>query len=140
MGSREGGTTPNRGKNYNTLKKRLKSFLKVNFSRKFNHLSSIGYRFINKQNCVVCHNCYLHDYNFLSNRDPEIFHAKNSPHCLVMRKLRGDEWLYDTLTNSFAEYEYKIFVCKMCQTRKISHYFLPCHHAVCCDICISTMD
>lgn len=71
---------------YHKLSQRLKSFLNVNFTQKIAKLTSSGYRYSSGSNFVICHQCYQRDYNFLSNRDPDLHHGKLSPNCPVLLK------------------------------------------------------
>ena len=131
--------TPRAGRGYRSFKQRLKSFNKFSLNKKFIQLVSCGFRYIINQRYAVCHLCYLRYYNFLSNKNPYIYHAKNSPNCMILRKQLGDEWIHNVVSNYFSDYDFEHFLCKVCRKRKIFCHFKPCYHAVCCDMCLQTL-
>lgn len=123
---------------FNSFEKRLKSFSKFSFIGKFSKMSACGFRYVNGANYIVCYICHLRDYNFLRNYDPVIYHAKNSPKCIILHKIFGSEWIYNTLVNPIQQYDYNLFVCKICHVRRIFCYYFPCLHAVSCEHCFQT--
>lgn len=125
---------------YNTLGKRLESFSNVNLAPRFAKLASAGFRFNSSQNCVECHFCYTRDYNFLSTRDPNVFHAKTCPDCMYLRRKVGDLWIDNVVNNSYRDYDEELFLCKICYLKKIFCIFKPCGHAVCCNVCFFSLN
>lgn len=124
-----------RKKQYFKLSQRLSSFLKFDISKKIRELANSGYRYSPGSNFVVCHNCYTRDYNFLSNRKPDIHHGKVSPNCNVLKRKNSEEWTHDNFYNNHEDYEPNLFVCKICNNRKVAYYSVPCQHSIACERC-----
>lgn len=129
MTSREWGNAPN------NFWQRLHSFRNVKLQQKYAILAKAGYRYIPRKKYAICHCCYGRDFNFLSNRDPEISHIKNTPNCWVLRRNRDLEYIHNVFENQYEEFESQLFICKICTNRKVSHFFFPCFHAPTCEIC-----
>lgn len=125
---------------YNSFEKRLRSFSKVDLRPRFAQLASAGFWFNYARNTVDCHFCSAHAYNFLSDKDPNIFHAKTSPDCMFIRRKFGDVWIDNALNNYYTSYNEHDFLCKICLVRKIFCFFRPCGHAVCCKACFFSLD
>lgn len=104
------------------LSQRLGSFFNHKFTKKTRKLVSSGYRYSPGSNFVVCHNCYTRDYNFLSNRNPDIHHGKVSPYCNVIIKKNSEEWAHNNFFNNLREYESTLFVCQICNNRKVAYF------------------
>ena len=120
---------------YNSFDKRLESFSKINLIHRFKKLPSSGFRYNAAQNCAKCHCCYTRDYNFLSNRDSNIFRAKSSSNCMFLRRKACNLWIYNATSNYSADYDEELFICKMYYVNKIYCIFKPCGHAVWCRAC-----
>lgn len=118
--------------------RRVNSFARMDLSRSFKKLGLFGFRYVAGK-FIMCHVCYLRNYNFLTNENPDIFHIKNSPECPVMRQLYGDEMCFSLISNYQSENDFKKFICKICYVRKIHYYNFPCMHGCICDLCSLTI-
>ena len=126
----------NANKNYRNFLKRLESFSQVKLSKKIAQLTAAGYRYIPRQKYVICRECCTRDFNFLFERNLEIHHVKMNPRCPIMRKRYDDEYVYNILTNFHEDYDWKHFVCKFCNNRKTTRFFIPCMHSMVCEHCV----
>ena len=125
---------------YNTFKKRLRSFSNVNLQPRFAKLAAAGFYYNKSHNNIQCRFCASRVYNFLTEKDPNIFHAKSAPYCMFLRRKFGDLWIDNTINNYFETFDEELFVCKICNVRKIFCIFKPCGHAMCCKPCSFTLD
>lgn len=76
------------------------------------------FRYVECMGYIVCHMCHLRDLNFLRDYDPMVFHAKNSPNCVIVLKMLVDEWIKNAEINRYQGYDDEFFLCKVCNLRK----------------------
>ena len=103
---------------------------------KFAQLAAAGFRYKVEDDFVQCAFCYLTEYNYLSTLDPFILHAKKNPYYMYLRKKKGDLWIDNVRRNYQRDYEDKLFICCVCNIRKIANVLQPCGHAIFCDLCL----
>lgn len=125
---------------YNSFEKRLRSFSNVDLRPQFAKLAAAGFHFNPVYNSVQCRFCSTHAYNFLSSKDAKIFHAKIAPYCMFLRRKFGDLWINNAVNNYQETFDEELFLCKICNVRRIFSVFQPCGHAMCCKACLFALD